>query len=561
MALLKIENLSFTYEGEESRVLDGIDLEIEQGDFVLLCGASGCGKTTLLKMLKKQLRPFGTLQGSISFDGSDLESLDQRRAVSDIGCVMQDPHRQIVTHKVWHELAFGLESLGEKPSLISRKCAEICSYFGISDLCNRECALLSGGQKQLVCLASVTVLSPRLLLLDEPTSQLDPVSAREFIAHLRQLNEELGITIIIAEHRLEELFSIANKIVLMDKGRICASGSTDELCALLGSSHGEHRMYSALPTPVKLFLALEGKGKCPMNVREGRKFLRDNYENRITSLEAPQKVKESKDKPSLEIKGGYFRYERSTPDVLSGVDFKAYEGEFCCIMGANGSGKTTLLSVLAGVRKLYKGKVSYFKKNANAPRQISDTVGMLPQDPRSLFIANSVYEELAELCSLKGLNKNDICDKVNGIAKRLELTYLFNRHPFDLSGGEAQRLAFAKLLITDPPIILLDEPTKGLDPFAKEELARIIEELTQEGKTVIAVTHDIEFAASYAHRCAMFFDGQIVSDGESDDFFSRNTYYTTCAHRISNGYYEGCVSLDSLVRLCRANGKRAVAEK
>ena len=501
-------------------------------------------------MIKKELRPFGALEGGIYYDGKPLESLERRRSVSQIGFVMQDPSSQAVTDKVWHELAFVLESLGERNDTIRKKCAEISGYFGISDLYNKDTSSLSGGQKQLVCLASVMVLSPKLILLDEPTSQLDPVSAEQFISCLRRINEELGVSILITEHRLEQLFSYADKVVIMDKGRIISCAKPNLLCAAPRSSEALRCMYGALPASVRLFHALEGTGDCPVNVRQGRDFITRNYKNTVRALPCSKSEEDENRSCAVSITKGYFRYERETPDVLKALDLKAYFGEFLCLMGANGSGKTTLLRIISGIRRLYKGKIR-FSENRKSIK-----VSMLAQDVRSLFTANTVKEELEHTCLMLDLPKACISEKVSSVLHCLELEEVKECHPFDLSGGEMQKLAFAKIMLISPDIILLDEPTKGLDPFAKEEIANIISDFTRQGKCVIAVTHDIEFAASHAHRCAMFFDGNIVSEGKSDAFFAENDYYTTASARMSRNYYDGCVKCESLIELCRLNGRK-----
>ena len=293
MALLGIENLSFTYSGADRAALDRITLDIEEGDFVLLCGESGCGKTTLLRLLKKALRPNGALDGKIVYNGKALDLLDERTLAAEIGYVMQSPDRQIVTDKVWHELAFGLESLGENSEVIRRRVSEIVGFFGIADLYHKKTSELSGGQKQLLNLASIMVMQPKLLLLDEPTAQLDPIAASEFIASLKKLHEDLGMTVILVEHRLEEVFPIATKVVLMDRAKVLAIDTPRRLGARL-MARQEHRMYSALPTAVRLFHALEAGGECPLTVREGRKYITEHFKNEKNRLIRSQEKEKEK---------------------------------------------------------------------------------------------------------------------------------------------------------------------------------------------------------------------------------------------------------------------------
>lgn len=559
MALLEIKNLNFTYNGASDAALKKINLTVESGDFVLLCGESGCGKTTLLRLLKKQLRPAGKLDGSITYNGKSVDEMDERASVTEIGYVMQNPDNQTVTDKVWHELAFGLESLGEKTDVIRRKVAEICGFFGIGEWYRKKTCDLSGGQKQLLSLASVMVMDPSVLILDEPTAQLDPIAASEFLSSLHKINEELGVTVIIAEHRLEEVFPMASKVVLMDKASIFLCDTPRNVGEKLAHDTASHRLSIGMPAAVRLFAALGGTGSSPLTVKEGKRFIIENYNQVVKSLDSET---ESHDKceAALELSGGYFRYERNLPDVLSGTDLTVYKNEILCILGANGAGKTTLLSVLCGVRRLYKGKYRVWGKKLKEYSGNSlyrGNISCLPQNPQNLFVKNTVYADLLEVTKLLEYEKGEGEKAIDGIAEKLDIKHLYKSHPYDLSGGEQQKAALAKLLLMKPSIILLDEPTKGLDAYSKQTFAQILKSLKQEGKTVVIVTHDVEFAAEHADRCAMFFDGQIVSCADRVDFFATNRYYTTAAARMTRPMYENAVTVDMAVELCRINGKRA----
>ncbi len=560
MAHLEIKDLSFTYNGTPSPALQSKDLTVESGDFILLCGESGCGKTTLLRLLKQQLRPAGTLTGSISYLGRPLDALSEREKVSEIGYVMQNPENATVTDKVWHELAFGLESLGEESGAIRRRVAEISSFFGIGSLYRKKTSELSGGQKQLLALASVMVTDPKLLLLDEPTAQLDPIAAAEFLSALRRINEELGVTVIIAEHRLEEVFPMASKVALMDKARIHLADAPAALAARL-SGEEAHRMALGFPTAVRLFHALGGKGACPLTVREGKRFIAEHYRGEITSLAHTPPDLTVREK-AIELAGAFFRYERETPDVLSDLDLTVYAGELLAILGDNGAGKTTLLRVLSGTRRLYKGKYRLWGKKRSeygASGLYRGNLAALPQNPQSLFVGSSVREDLGEVTRLLALPKTESDARISEIAEKLGISHLLDKHPYDLSGGEQQKAAIAKLLLLEPRILLLDEPTKGLDAHAKRGLAEILRGLTAEGRTVVLVTHDVEFAASCADRCALFFDGKIVSAADPVTFFSTNRHYTTAAARITRPTYRNAVTLDSAVELCTLNGRKQSA--
>ena len=558
MALLEIKNLNFTYNGAKARALNDINLEIESGDFVLLCGESGCGKTTLLKLLKKQLRPAGNIEGSITYGGVNIDDMDERSTVIEIGYVMQNPDNQTVTDKVWHELAFGLESLGESTDVIRRKVAEICGFFGIGDWYHKKTSELSGGQKQLLSLASVMVMNPSVLVLDEPTAQLDPIAASEFLASLRKINEELGITVIIAEHRLEEVFPMASKVVLMDKASVCLFDTPRNIGEKLAKNASSHKLSIGMPAAIRLFSALDGVGTNPLTVKEGKKYIAEHYNADIKKADFDVADVSGRN-VAIEVSGGYFRYERELPDVLSGLDLKIYENEILCILGANGAGKTTLLRILSGVRRLYKGKYRVWDKKIkeyNGNSLYRGNIACLPQNPQNLFVKSTVYADLFEVTKLLGLSKADAEQKIGELVERLDIAHLLQSHPYDLSGGEQQKAALAKILLMNPKIILLDEPTKGLDAYSKKTFAEILSQLKREGKTIVIVTHDVEFAAEYADRCAMFFDGQIVSISNRVDFFATNRYYTTAAARMTRPMFENAVTVDMAVELCRANGKR-----
>lgn len=558
MALLEIKNLTFTYNGATAPALSEVNLSVESGDFFLVCGASGCGKTTLLRLLKKQLRPAGTCTGTVTYKGIPTEETDERTAVTDIGYVMQNPDNQTVTDKVWHELAFGLESLGEPTDVIRRKVAEICGFFGIGDLYHKRTADLSGGQKQLLALASVMVMNPEVLILDEPTAQLDPIAASDFLETLRKINDELGVTVIVAEHRLEEVFPMASKVLLMDRARVVLCDSPRAVGEKLTANDGVHAFSAALPTAVRLFGALGGTGPCPLTVREGKAFIAEHFGHSITRLAAAA-TDGGERRAAIEVEGGYFRYERDLPDVLCGMNLCVYEGEILCILGANGAGKTTLLRVLSGVRRLYKGKYRLWGKKLkeySTKTLYRDNVSCLPQNPQLLFVGHTVREDLSEVTRLRGLVKEESRKEIDAVAEKLGITHLLDSHPYDLSGGEQQKAALAKILLMHPKILLLDEPTKGLDALSKQTLAGILSDLKKDGKTIVIVTHDVEFAAKYADRCALFFDGRIVSAADRVSFFASNRYYTTAAARMTRPMYENAVTADMAIQLCRMNGRR-----
>ncbi len=551
MALLEIKNLTFQYAGSKEKQLDGLSLTVEEGDFVLLAGRSGCGKSTLLRLIKGSLAPNGKQSGEILWEGKSLTALSERQLAFDIGYVMQNPSGQIVTDKVWHELAFALESMGLPSEEINRRVSEISGFFGIGELYRRCTHELSGGQKQILNLASVMVTRPKLLLLDEPTAQLDPIAASTFLTFLKKINEELGMTVIIAEHRLEELFPMATKFALIEDKRLLFALPPPRAAEAMASLHESHPIFSALPLPIRLFHALAGDGVCPITVREGRDYLRTHYQNTYRAV--PRQKKSERRRAILGLKDAYFRYHRSSPDILSGLSLTVFESEFLAILGANGAGKTTLLGVLAGLRRPYSGKVL---REGMRGAAVFQGVALLPQDPLTLFVRATLRDDLLEAADLASIPKTERDEQVMLIAAKVGVGHLLEKHPYDLSGGEAELAALAKLLLMKPSVILLDEPTKGLDPEAKRTVGMLLRQLSDEGKTVVAVTHDIVFASEYADRSAMYFDGRIVSVASSSDFFADNAYYTTPSLRLSKPYYENAVTFDDLFTLCQMNGKK-----
>ncbi|MGE7112168.1 ABC transporter ATP-binding protein [Lysinibacillus sp. NPDC047702] len=546
MAIVKINNISFTYPNEVNPILKNINLNIHQGEFIVLIGQSGCGKSTLLRHFKRELRPHGEMTGTIFYKDCDLEQLNAEVAAADIGYVFQNPDNQIVTDKVWHELAFGLESLGIDSPIIRRKVAEMANFFGIQKWFHHKTTELSGGQKQLLNLASIMVMQPKLLLLDEPTSQLDPIAALEFIQTLHRLNKELGITIILIEHRLEEVLTLADRVLIMDEGSILFDGPPKEILKTLPANHA---MITALPTATKIYHQLNGIGPIPLTIREGQRWL-SNQQYNFSSSHTLTTKSQTKTDIVLEAKDIAFRYEKNGMDIVHHFNLQVKEQEFITIIGGNGTGKSTVLAILSGLQKPYHGKVFLFSKpiKSYSNKQLyQQYLTLLPQNPKTLFVQKTVRQELDDMAHLHKVSEAKIQETV----QLFNLTHLFNRHPYDLSGGEQQKLALAKLLLIEPKILLLDEPTKGLDAHAKEELAVILKDLQAKGMTIIMVTHDIEFSAQYSNRCALFFDGSIVSEGEPRAFYSGNNFYTTAAHRISRDLLSNAITCEDVVFLCK----------
>ena len=542
MALLHIENLSFAYPGSDKRALDSADLHIDKGEYVVLCGPSGCGKTTLLRHAKPGLQPAGAKEGRILYADKDIEEIPELTAASEIGFVQQNPDNQIVTDFVWHELAFGLENMGLPVPVIRRRVAEMAAFFGMETWFRSKTSELSGGQKQLMNLASALAMGPKLLILDEPTSMLDPLAARSLLQAVQRINRELGVAILLTEHRLDDVFPAADRIVTMDKGRVLSDGAPKEIAASLSESAEKSRIYFGLPAAVRIFSELGVTKDLPLTVRDGRKRLEEMYDSGQLILEDdfsdkdPEKVPDKgKVAPVLEGKELWFRYSESSPDVLRGADISLHCGELFCLLGGNGAGKTTLLKCISGLSKPYRGKVKLSK---------GKKLCMLPQNVRSLFVADTAEKELLD-------SSGGDRDAALKAAEKLELTELLERHPYDLSGGETQRLALGKLLLKNADVLILDEPTKGLDAYAKAELAKILKGLCTEGVSILVVTHDVDFAAAYSDRCALMFDGQLMSEVDPSEFFSGNRFYTTDANRIAGDYFPMDITCEEVIESCR----------
>ena len=538
MAHLAIKDLTFTYPNCACSAIEGVTFQVEKGEFLAICGPTGCGKSTLLRLLKRELAPLGELHGEITVDGVPQGDLSDRDAACRIGYVMQRPEQQLVTDKVWHELAFGLENMRLPQPVIARRVAEMAAYFGIESWFDKAVDTLSGGQKQLLNLASVMVMQPEILILDEPTAQLDPIAAADFIATVRKVNRELGLTVILTEHRLEEVIPVCDRLLVLQGGRVL---DWDAPRAVVSRAADNADLMCFMPAAARLFHAVKGQGECPLDVREGRSFV----ESQGASGELPDESTRSAAEAALEFRDVYFRYGRDLPDVLRGMSFTVGTGEICCILGGNGSGKSTTLSVAAALNKAYSGTVRVFGKKLKKYKNQSlyrNCLTLLPQDVQSVFLHNTVREELAESGASAGLLPFDF-------------TPLMDKHPYDLSGGEQQLLALAKVLATQPRLLLLDEPTKGIDAAAKMRLIGVLKALKQQGMTLVIVTHDVEFAAECADRCCFVFRGQIVSAGTPRACFSQNSFYTTAVSRMTRGLIDGAVTVADAAAFLRGEGR------
>ena len=543
MASITIRNLSFSYPPAEdsatipSPALCDISLSVPDGAFVVFCGESGSGKSTLLRQLKREIAPLGDRSGTILIDGIPLADLSDRDSACRIGYVGQQPEEQIVTDRVYHELAFGLENLGLPQDTIRRRVAETACLFGIEDWFDRDTASLSGGQKQLLSLAAVMTMDPDVLLLDEPTAQLDPIAAVEFLSVVERLHREYSVTVLLVEHHLENALPCADLLACLSHGRLLASGAVPAVLDTL-------RMYpdflAGMPAAVRLFAAYPAP--CPVTIRDGKAYLRAHFDNRVRSLPVPETVKPDAE-AALSFRDVWFRYGRSMPDVLRGLSFTVYTGEIFCVLGGNGSGKSTMLSVASGWQKPYSGETRVFGKRLRdyaGDSLYRNCLAYLPQDVTTLFACNTVEKELSDV----------------GTAVPESLASVRGNHPYDLSGGQRQILALTKVLASEPRLLLLDEPTRGLDCAARDRFADLLRTLREGGLTIVCVTHDVDFAAAIADRCAFFFRGEITSMDTPRRFFAENHLYTTAVSRITRGYYDNAVTVADAEALCAANGYR-----
>ncbi|SCH45320.1 Putative HMP/thiamine import ATP-binding protein YkoD [uncultured Clostridium sp.] len=561
MALLRFDKVSFAYPDAARRALDEVSFTMEEGEYIVVCGESGCGKTTLLRQAKPELTPAGARGGTVYYRGQPLDEVPELTSAMEIGYVQQNPENQIVTDYVWHELAFGLENMALPTRMIQRKVSEMASFFGMEEWFRKKTSELSGGQKQMLNLASIMAMNPKLLILDEPTSMLDPLAARNLLDTVARINRELGVAVLLCEHRLEEVFQRADRVLLMKQGSILADDTPENLTFALQKDPTASRIYLGLPGAARIFGELQKEGICPadkklpLSIRDARRILRElelPFENEGAGAEKKETSRDRKEKPVLEASELWFRYEEKGKDVLRGLSLSVQRGELLALLGGNGAGKSTLLRILCGLRKPLRGKVKKDKALCLA---------MLPQSPQALFVYDSVWEDLLDAAKQgRGARFTDkvagsaeaAADRARDIAAKLELTDKLTSHPFDLSGGELQRAAIGKLLLQDADILLLDEPTKGLDAYLKQELAAILKKLTAEGITMLMVTHDLEFAASYADRCALLFDGRITSEEEPHAFFTGNRFYTTTAGLIAEGYIPGAITCGEVIDGCEA---------
>ena len=548
MALLRFEAVSFAYPNAKKRVLNQISFSMEEGEYLVVCGESGCGKTSLLRLAKPEMTPAGAFEGKIYYKDTPLEELDSEISALKIGFVQQNPNNQIVTDYVWHELAFGLENMALPVSVIRRRVSEMASFFGMQEWFHKKTSELSGGQKQMLNLASIMAMNPEILILDEPTSMLDPLAAANLLQMIRRINRELGVAVLLCEHRLEEAFQTADQILLLKRGELLMKDTPQNIAAHLQREPESSRIYYGLPGSVRIFGELQKDGLYPKNaplpfsIRDARYAVKKLTFDKDYILNKKMTGKSfSKSEQILSVKELWYRYQKNTPEILRSLDLTLHKGELFAILGGNGAGKSTLLKNLSGICKPQRGSVK-FASNLR--------VAMLPQSPQALFHYDTVWEEFLDSASQSGEQKQS-ADRAREVLTLLELEDKIYSHPYDLSGGEMQRTAIGKLLLQRADVLLMDEPTKGLDAYLKKSLAELLKKLTAQGISILMVTHDLEFAASYADRCGLIFDGQLISEDEPHVFFSGNRFYTTTAGLIAGDYIPQVITCEEVVWACR----------
>lgn len=535
MEVFTIKDVSFGFPDTTEKVLKHVNLNITEGEFIVLCGPSGCGKTTLLRLLKKELAPVGDLTGNIRYAGKRLEDWDDRILIEQIGLVFQDPDNQIVMDEVMQEIVFGLENLGYSNFEMRKRVAEMVHFFGMEGLLRLKPSELSGGQKQMLNLLSVLLLKPKVLLLDEPTSQLDPIAAKELIGMLERLNKEMGITIILVEHRLEELFAVADRVLMMDSGEICYEGNSKQLIYELYMQQ-DQRYIPYAPSISRLYMELETAPEeqgIPLTVKESKGWLATLPNAMDAEAELAIDVKSSEKNSMLAVKDVYFQYDKKGEMILKNFTLHMNKGEFFALVGGNGSGKTTALKACIGSIKPQRGTARLEGKDTSKlkGKELYEKIAYLPQNPRTYFMHDTIEKEMQEAVIRHNIQEGDavITELVNAFG----IAHLRHRHPYDCSGGEVQKAALACMLIGKPEMLFIDEPTKGLDPISKARFSEVLSKLHKDGLTIMMVTHDIEFAAENAERCAMMFDGEITADGTPEQLFKGNYFYTTAINRAT----------------------------
>lgn len=537
MDAVAIKDLTYRYPDGEKPALNDINLEIPEGQFVLLVGGSGCGKSTLIRAIAALVPEFygGTYEGQVYIYGREIERIDRRSLVRQVGMVFQDPESQLVMTGVEQEVAFGLENLGLASGLMKRRVMEVTSALALSGCLQSPIPELSGGQKQKVALASVLAMQPGILILDEPTSQLDPVAGEEILTMVRRLNEENGLTVILVEQRLERCFHLADRVLVLEDGRIIQDGGPGDVAKWAVNSH------SPFVPPLAGLFAGAGCLEAPLTVKQGRKTLQAYAPGpgfKKPDREIAKTV--SGDQCIVDIQNLWFTYQNGI-EALKRVYLEIHPGDFTVIMGANAAGKSTLLKQIVGLLKPGRGRVTVAGGDTKKllVEEVASTVGYLSQDPNDYLCLPTVREELSFTLKNMGLPDNGLSGT---ILARLGLEQYGKVNPRDLSAGERQRVALASVLVAGPAVLLLDEPTRGLDYRLKAELGNLLQELQTLGTAVVVVTHDVEFAAEYARDIVLMAGGAVIARGDKYEMLAGSTFYSPQVSKLFNNIVDGVVT-------------------
>ena len=577
MNILEIKNLNFNYV-DFPPLWENVNMQLEAGDFALLLGPSGSGKSCLMKHLIYNLAPYGNASGEILYKGQSLDSLSPYEHVKNIAYVSQNPDEQIVSESVWQELAFSLEQLGMPADKMRLRIAEVANFFGIQEWFWQKTNELSGGQKQILNLASAMVLKPEILVLDEADSNLDPVTRVSFLNILQRINVEMGTTILLSSHNWENTLDLANKVYYLNNQALRNFDSNRDFINFIYSEIPEE--ISALPTASQVSYQLQEISTNNVKTRQDlSKALVGNNLPSLRNLSAEfnaennghSKRNNSAGQNLLEIKDLQFKYKKVGENILDHLNLSVPTKSICFILGGNGSGKSTLLKCI--VEQLqYSGSIKINSvgntglktllpnRSSKRPR-----ISYLPQNTRLLFSADTILEEIR--LAFEAVSKEDIPHLADIFAIELEnfspetllisfgLGERMNFNPGDLSGGELQRAALALILLNKPQLLLLDEPSNNLAYNDIENLSKILERLRNKGLTILAVSHDLEFASKIADSCALIFQGEIVSHAEPHRFFADNFFYTTDSCKIAQDFQESdsiAITSEELLEQVRA---------
>lgn len=527
MAFFEVKNLNFSYPASTKNAVNNISFKLERGEVLLICGTSGSGKTTLINCLSPDICPCGTFGGNVMIEDTDISKLSQIERVKKIGFVFQDPEAQIVSDKVWHEIAFPLESVRTDKSAMRSKVAEIAAYFNFEDMIDKSTHTLSGGQKQRLNIASALSHLPEVLVLDEPFSRLDPVACENIFNIINKINKELGTTVIISEHNLEKIIGFADKIAFLDNGNQEFFGNREDFIKYLYITN--NTMVDALPVSAKIF---KDNNKCFFSVADARAHLSENQRKYMVEKTTNNTVSVA---DAVVLKDVCFSYSKNEKEIINNLSLKIPKSLISAVIGPNGAGKSTLIKLISGEVKQISGKIKVSDKTAR--------ISVVPQDPKNLFSCDTIYKDIEYVAN--GKSKEEILN----ICNMCGIDSILNHHPYDISCGEMQKAALCMALVSSPDILLLDEPTKGIDAPSKLEIGKILKSLSGSGVTVVLVTHDIEFAAMFADTCSLIFNGEISSSCDIQTFMENSMFFTTDSVKITRNLYQRPAVLPKELRL------------